>query len=116
MGPAASCSRRSASASAGPTPARPCSATTNGRTHEHRTHRRAGARHPRGRRRGDRKSTRLNSSHVEISYAVFCLKKKKKKNMQIEQKPVEVIYTMLINGNSRVDHRSINYQTTSVAW
>src|SRR5690349_23026258 len=31
------------------------------------------------RRLGDRKSTRLNSSHVEISYAVFCLKKKKKK-------------------------------------
>src|SRR3989442_9715543 len=28
---------------------------------------------------GDRKSTRLNSSHVRISYAVFCLKKKKKK-------------------------------------
>src|SRR5690349_22193155 len=28
---------------------------------------------------GDRKSTRLNSSHVEISYAVFCLKKKKNK-------------------------------------
>src|SRR5438067_8664388 len=27
---------------------------------------------------GDRKSTRLNSSHVSISYAVFCLKKKKK--------------------------------------
>src|SRR5438874_7871550 len=27
--------------------------------------------------REDRKSTRLNSSHVEISYAVFCLKKKK---------------------------------------
>src|SRR6266496_6201714 len=27
-------------------------------------------------RHGDRKSTRLNSSHVEISYAVFCLKKK----------------------------------------
>src|SRR5690349_23854220 len=29
----------------------------------------------------DRKSTRLNSSHVEISYAVFCLKKKKKYRM-----------------------------------
>src|SRR5690554_2033478 len=29
---------------------------------------------------GDRKSTRLNSSHVRISYAVFCLKKKKKQN------------------------------------
>src|SRR5437899_3370077 len=28
--------------------------------------------------RGDRKSTRLNSSHLGISYAVFCLKKKKK--------------------------------------
>src|SRR5690554_6973086 len=28
---------------------------------------------------GDRKSTRLNSSHVRISYAVFCLKKKKNK-------------------------------------
>src|SRR5207249_8208400 len=28
----------------------------------------------------DRKSTRLNSSHVSISYAVFCLKKKKTKN------------------------------------
>src|SRR5437660_5136093 len=31
-------------------------------------------------RRQDRKSTRLNSSHVAISYAVFCLKKKKKKH------------------------------------
>src|SRR5690606_40502115 len=30
-------------------------------------------------RRRDRKSTRLNSSHVKISYAVFCLKKKKTK-------------------------------------
>src|SRR3712207_7946141 len=33
---------------------------------------------------GDRKSTRLNSSHANISYAVFCLKKKKKHyNMSI---------------------------------
>src|SRR5438034_3680672 len=32
----------------------------------------------------DRKSTRLNSSHTVISYAVFCLKKKKKK---VEEKP-----------------------------
>src|SRR2546430_13342897 len=30
-------------------------------------------------RNGDRKSTRLNSSHSQISYAVFCLKKKKNK-------------------------------------
>src|SRR5690349_23922541 len=36
----------------------------------------------------DRKSTRLNSSHVEISYAVFCLKKKKKKtNKRLYSKP-----------------------------
>src|SRR2546426_4181864 len=33
-------------------------------------------------RAGDRKSTRLNSSHLVISYAVFCLKKKKKKQAQ----------------------------------
>src|SRR3712207_7705415 len=31
----------------------------------------------------DRKSTRLNSSHANISYAVFCLKKKKKDNSEI---------------------------------
>src|SRR3712207_7057102 len=31
----------------------------------------------------DRKSTRLNSSHANISYAVFCLKKKKKKHYSI---------------------------------
>src|SRR5688572_31211625 len=34
----------------------------------------------------DRKSTRLNSSHSQISYAVFCLKKKKKKTQTIQQK------------------------------
>src|SRR5437868_13268074 len=37
---------------------------------------------PQRRRGEDRKSTRLNSSHVSISYAVFCLKKKKKKEQQ----------------------------------
>src|SRR5256885_10194097 len=41
----------------------------------------ADRRTPQGQRlsRGDRKSTRLNSSHLVISYAVFCLKKKKLK-------------------------------------
>src|SRR5688572_31791304 len=34
----------------------------------------------------DRKSTRLNSSHSQISYAVFCLKKKKKKKKTNKQK------------------------------
>src|SRR5438045_8357038 len=33
-------------------------------------------------RHGDRKSTRLNSSHLGISYAVFCLKKKKYKRIR----------------------------------
>src|SRR5256885_11139822 len=36
--------------------------------------------------KGDRKSTRLNSSHLVISYAVFCLKKKKKKKRFIDSK------------------------------
>src|SRR5438874_3424142 len=39
---------------------------------------RHGHRADRHRGEGDRKSTRLNSSHVEISYAVFCLKKQNK--------------------------------------
>src|SRR5438477_4903509 len=34
----------------------------------------------------DRKSTRLNSSHMSISYAVFCLKKKKKKKKKDKKK------------------------------
>src|SRR2546427_11583915 len=38
------------------------------------------ARPSRGGGDGDRKSTRLNSSHSQISYAVFCLKKKKKQH------------------------------------
>src|SRR2546427_7663435 len=33
--------------------------------------------------RGDRKSTRLNSSHSQISYAVFCLKKKRQRQLRI---------------------------------
>src|SRR5256885_12156049 len=48
-------------------------------THHLGVHIRAAASHPRRRASADRKSTRLNSSHLVISYAVFCLKKKKKK-------------------------------------
>src|SRR2546426_3699322 len=40
--------------------------------------------------RGDRKSTRLNSSHLVISYAVFCLKKKKKHTAR--KKPTDTKY------------------------
>src|SRR2546427_3942463 len=57
--------------------------------------RRPRGRWPAGRRRrgrtagspashGDRKSTRLNSSHSQISYAVFCLKKKKKPKKRLQ--------------------------------
>src|SRR5690349_22460179 len=45
----------------------------------------------------DRKSTRLNSSHVEISYAVFCLKKKKKK----KQKTINKKKKKKNNGSNR---------------
>src|SRR5207245_7444471 len=45
-----------------------------------RVRRRVGRRCDETGSRADRKSTRLNSSHGSISYAVFCLKKKKKKN------------------------------------
>src|SRR2546427_1370201 len=45
----------------------------------------------------DRKSTRLNSSHSQISYAVFCLKKKKKNNRRYKCmyyiKPTTRVYT-----------------------
>src|SRR3712207_7676875 len=44
---------------------------------------------------GDRKSTRLNSSHANISYAVFCLKKKK------TPEPIHP-YTSLFRHNSRI--------------
>src|SRR3989475_9478995 len=42
----------------------------------------------------DRKSTRLNSSHSQISYAVFCLKKKKKtsKHLSAEHTPLHTSY------------------------
>src|SRR5207249_8941590 len=54
----------------------------------------------------DRKSTRLNSSHVSISYAVFCLKKKKKKKKKKtntkkndKQKKIKAAYTELNSHN-----------------
>src|SRR5438034_5404360 len=49
---------------------------------------------------GDRKSTRLNSSHTVISYAVFCLKKKKKTR---QEKTNEIIIHMHIAGSDPID-------------
>src|SRR5438034_3148129 len=57
-------------------------------------------------RRGDRKSTRLNSSHTVISYAVFCLKKKKNTdpgcvtNPQCYIQPPQMLYTLLTDATS----------------
>src|SRR5947209_16782012 len=48
-----------------------------------------GRRHRRLLQDGDRKSTRLNSSHANISYAVFCLKKKKTQNNKQTNKQKE---------------------------
>src|SRR5436309_11372535 len=47
--------------------------------------------------REDRKSTRLNSSHVKISYAVFCLKKKKGKEHHdpLQQQPFDLFARMM---------------------
>src|SRR2546421_6986796 len=59
------------------------------RSHGHRSRRNQGPCATENKRHGvpaisgDRKSTRLNSSHDQISYAVFCLKKKKKKTERI---------------------------------
>src|SRR5690349_24251850 len=58
--------------------------------------------HPQGRRRQDRKSTRLNSSHVEISYAVFCLKKKKNKNnLQPDKNSRKILLNLYPNNQIR---------------
>src|SRR5258708_31026953 len=51
----------------------------------------------------DRKSTRLNSSHQIISYAVFCLKKKKK----IEEKGVSRQYQTRMKGSSMCGERAV---------
>src|SRR5215469_18296920 len=48
----------------------------------------------------DRKSTRLNSSHVEISYAVFCLKKKKNQSRDREA-DIKTKQTLVLEACSR---------------
>src|SRR2546430_8488730 len=54
----------------------------------------------------DRKSTRLNSSHSQISYAVFCLKKKKKKQTDVYVKPAQYSHSAYTNSHQ---------QTTTIA-
>src|SRR2546430_7742247 len=45
----------------------------------------------------DRKSTRLNSSHSQISYAVFCLKKKKNTNKQVTSTVHSTLWASLLS-------------------
>src|SRR5438445_6447450 len=56
---------------------------------------------------GDRKSTRLNSSHANISYAVFCLKKKKKKKKHKKHtnRNKETIISIEVSAKRRNDER-----------
>src|SRR3712207_8496197 len=50
----------------------------------------------------DRKSTRLNSSHANISYAVFCLKKKK-------HNPVMYLFNIVVTYIDRINKTIINH-------
>src|SRR5256885_7177812 len=52
---------------------------------------------------GDRKSTRLNSSHLVISYAVFCLKKKNNDDLNDDHQVLVNQYTMKAEGEIRLD-------------
>src|SRR2546430_8814686 len=55
----------------------------------------------------DRKSTRLDSSHSQISYAVFCLKKKNKTPMTTTHKQIQTLSpTVLSTSTANIVHRS----------
>src|SRR6195952_6037934 len=49
----------------------------------------------------DRKSTRLNSSHLGISYAVFCLKKKKKHKQRLTCSPIADLQGLTEDANTQ---------------
>src|ERR1022692_5260553 len=67
---------------------------------------------PKKRPFSDRKSTRLNSSHLVISYAVFCLKKKKK-TVRLER-PISLRNQRRCTANGRDTRRSV-YESTWLA-
>src|SRR2546430_5888195 len=60
----------------------------------------------------DRKSTRLNSSHSQISYAVFCLKKKKKKHTKLTCKILTSIQQHDVLNHLKFDLNSHVTQST----
>src|SRR2546427_9216225 len=73
-------SARAASAAPSPSTATPAPAAKVGAPAQHTAH---AVVHQGDGSWGDRKSTRLNSSHSQISYAVFCLKKKKNEHKSL---------------------------------
>src|SRR5690606_40711288 len=63
----------------------------------------------------DRKSTRLNSSHVKISYAVFCLKKKKLDSDQIQERKFDPVISPLLDAKTRtIRDRAISRLVDSI--
>src|SRR5256885_11596758 len=80
---------------------------------QHRQRGAAAAGHGRGRRhahRADRKSTRLNSSHLVISYAVFCLKKK---NNTRPVRSVPSLFARCLLSTSSASVTECSYQSTT---
>src|SRR3989440_8982922 len=69
---------------------------------------------------GDRKSTRLNSSHDQISYAVFCLKKKKKREqfrsalIEIHRHSALEQFTDTVPSFNSIRRANISHEITSV--
>src|SRR2546430_8316814 len=66
---------------------------------------------------GDRKSTRLNSSHSQISYAVFCLKKKKNKSYtfaNIQQHPMYLNQIRFTPSKRQRDCQHVNVKPKTV--
>src|SRR2546422_2880244 len=61
--------------------------------------------------RRDRKSTRLNSSHGYISYAVFCLKKKKKNTLYPNKQPIPEVFF-----NPRASHSVSGHLNNILEW
>src|SRR2546430_6482871 len=61
----------------------------------------------------DRKSTRLNSSHSQISYAVFCLKKKKIKTIINKLSPLFTLNVKMRDIKSKSVHSRVNSKATT---
>src|SRR2546426_716651 len=65
----------------------------------------------RGRIEGDRKSTRLNSSHLVISYAVFCLKKKTRTRPDRHSRRVTIHVLFFFNDTATTEIYTLSYTT-----